>query len=272
MKVYVSTGGYAHPDWEGTFYPPEMKPSHFLSHYAQHFNAAEVNASFYSPVGQKSFAGMLERSGGRLAFSIKLHQIFTHARDCDADWVRRVLDGPKPIRDAQKLHFFLAQFPHSFQRTRENRAYLLGLTRAFAGEPLALEFRHDSWNVPEVRQAVLDQGWVWVSPDLPALGGLSRGFWEPCGSALYWRLHGRNPRWWESKDASERHDYSYTESELTHQANLAVNLVGKTDVLWVVFNNTTKGHAIRNSSRFKELLSDRGLEVQWPPGLGLWDV
>ena len=44
----------------------------------------------------------------------------------------------------------------AFQRTEENRRFLATLRKRLAAEPLFVEFRHDSWLVPELQRSLRD--------------------------------------------------------------------------------------------------------------------
>jgi len=176
MKLYLGTGGYAHPDWVGLLYPPELPKERWLEVYAQEFNALELNASFYAIPGVRAFAGMLRRSRGQLRFAIKLHRSMTHDRTATSEEYRRLFESVAPLREAGVLGPFLAQFPQSFHRTLEHRRYLQTLVERFTPEVapsgLAVEFRHSSWHRAEVLESFRTLGLIWVSPDYPALPGL----------------------------------------------------------------------------------------------------
>jgi len=261
MQILMGTGSYSNDDWVGLLYPEGTKKTDYLSVYAQHYNAVEINSSFYNIPGEKAFAGMAKRAGGRLVFSVKLHQIFTHARGYDSNDLERMLKSPEPLRQEGILGPFLAQFPYSFHRTLENRKYLWELAQGFGNEPLALELRHGSWDKSEVRDGFSEHGLIWVSPDYPRLEGMTDSVLRSSGKIAYLRLHGRNnATWWEGKDAAERHDYRYTQTDLEGIAAEISKLQG-VETLWVIFNNTTKGHALYNIQMLKVLLEGRGLKV-----------
>lgn len=261
MQILMGTGSYSNDDWVGLLYPEGTKKTDYLSVYAQHYNAVKINSSFYNIPGEKAFAGMARRAQGRLMFSVKLHQTFTHARGYDGNDLERMLKSPEPLRQEGILGPFLAQFPYSFHRTLENRKYLWELAQGFSGEQLALELRHGSWDRDEVREGFGEHGLIWVSPDYPRLEGMTDSILRSSGKTAYLRLHGRNnATWWEGKDAAERHDHRYTPPELEGIGAEISELQG-VDTLWVIFNNTTKGHALYNIQMLKVLLEGRGLSV-----------
>jgi uncharacterized protein YecE (DUF72 family) len=45
--IRVGTSAFSAAGWPGTFYPPGLKSADYLSYYAQHFDAVEVDSKFY---------------------------------------------------------------------------------------------------------------------------------------------------------------------------------------------------------------------------------
>ena len=264
MEIYIGTGGYSNDDWLGLLYPPGTKPADFLRIYAQHYNAVELNSSFYAIPGIKAFEGMLRKSDAKVRFAVKLHQSMTHSRDADGEMYQRLFESVQPLREAGMLGPFLAQFPYSFHRTPENRRYLLELTKHFEhfeGESLALEFRTADWDLDEVREAVRQFGLTYVSVDYPPLSGLPAPELHLTSDIAYLRLHGRNKaKWWDGKNASERHDYLYTPDELRPWVLKVLEHQEELSQVYLLFLNTTKGSALKNASMVQAMLEELGLD------------
>ena len=266
MELYLGTGGYTNDDWGGLIYPPEAKKGDWLSIYAQHFNAVELNSSFYNIPGVRAFEGMLKKSGGRVHWGVKIHQSMTHEQNATDDDYKRLFESVAPLHEAGVLGPFLAQFPQRFHRTPENRKYLAALAerfrdRALAPGGLAVEFRHHSWDNDEVREAFKKAGLIWVSTDYPPLPGLPKNRLHVTGEIVYVRLSGRNKeKWHEGRSASERHDYRYTRDELAFWVQSLAEAREQEDIsqAWFIFNNTTKGHALENLRVLRELLEEAG--------------
>lgn len=262
MELYLGTGGYTNDDWQGLLYPEGTKSSDYLCLYAEHFNAVELNSSFYNIPGVKAFAGMVSKSGGRVRFTVKLHQSMTHSRDADAELYTRLFESVAPLREAGMLGPFLAQFPYSFHRTPENRRYLKALSDRFvdAGEALAVEFRTDDWHLPEVYDALSQAGLIAVSVDYPPLPKLPKPVLLQTDDTTYLRLHGRNETsWYGGKSAAERHDYLYSKDELLPWVQAVV--AAKLEQCYLMFLNTTKGHALKNLKMLGELFAEAGVEA-----------
>ncbi len=267
MRVYLGCGGYTNDDWaaSGLLYEG-VKKDDYLATYATSFDAVELNSSFYAIPGIKAFEGMLRKSGGRTRFAIKLNKAFTHDRqptDSDFD---RMLQSPEPLHEAGMLGPYLAQFPYSFHRTPANRQYLLRLTERFAGHELAVEFRHGSWDKPQVREGMSEYGLIWVSPDYPPLAGMPQPQLYATSDVGYLRLHGRNKTtWWEGGSAAERHDYLYSRAEMDEWAQKIVEANSQSLAeLYIFFENTTKGHALKNAPMLREALQARGIVMHMP--------
>jgi uncharacterized protein YecE (DUF72 family) len=129
---------------------PGAPSSEFLESYARHFNVVEPNTSFYNIPAKKAFEGMVRKSGGRMRFAVKAHRSITPERGGDEGVYRRLRASVKPLREAELLGPFVAEFPFSFHHTPENHRYVLELVSRFEGEVLAIEFRNPEWHDPEV--------------------------------------------------------------------------------------------------------------------------
>lgn len=266
MELYLGTGGYSNDDWLGLLYPPGTKKSQYLEIYAQHFNAVELNSSFYAIPGIKAFQGMVDKSGARVRFAVKVHQSVTHSRDADADIYARLVESVAPLREVGMLGPFLVQFPYSFHRTPENRRYLKDVVDRLSGERLAVEFRNEAWQVEDVLEAFEALGLTYVSVDYPQVSGMPAPELHITSDVAYLRLHGRNEAsWYGGKTAAERHDYLYTPDELR---SWVLDIKEKEDALtevYAMFLNTTKGHALKNLKMLKELFAEVGLSVPINP-------
>lgn len=262
MELYLGTGGYSNSDWLGLVYPEGTRPAKFLEYYSRHFNAVELNSSFYAIPGIKAFAGMVRKSAGRVRFAVKAHRSLTHERVLDPDMIARLVESVQPLREVGMLGPFVLQFPYSFHRTAANRLYLKDLADALAGETLAVEFRHASWDTEEVRGAFRDFGLSWVSVDYPPLRGLPESRFYRTGEIAYLRLHGRNrEKWWNGKNASERHDYLYDPEELRPWVQAIAEQRDESTQVYVMMQNTTKGHALKNLRMFRDLFGEAGIEA-----------
>ena len=154
--VRIGTSGWSYPSgkgtWNGVFYPkPRPRSFDELRFYARHFNAVEVNSTFYGQPRAEVSRSWVARTPANFEFAVKLFQKFTHpgmyrarlsstlpdeaknenqgiaelARPnaADLDEFRRGID---PLAAAGKLGALLAQFPPSFKNDAPARDYLAG--------------------------------------------------------------------------------------------------------------------------------------------------
>lgn len=256
MKIYIGTGGYSDTDLMGTLYPLQTPKSEFLEFYAQTYNCVEINSTFHTPIGQKALLGMVKKANGRLKFSLKIHQNFSHLRTATKQDAQHFLEALAPLIESDVLAHLLLQFPFSFIRNIENRHYLAQLCSWFSNYPLAMEFRHPSWHIEPVLNYFSNQNnLIWVNADYPQNIGLPNSPLIIQNRNAYFRFHGRNSFWWQAKTAQARHDYRYSEMELKEFADFIFNHQSELDSVYFYFQNTTKSHSFYNIQTLKALLS-----------------
>jgi uncharacterized protein YecE (DUF72 family) len=259
--IRVGPAGWAYEDWNGIVYP-KPRPRGFdpLTHLAAYFDTVEVNSTFYRPATADTARKWVARvaENDRFRFTAKAWQRFTHARDealtrADVAAAREALDV---IRDAGRLGAVLLQFPWSFKRDDDARAWLDDATRALADFPLALEVRHASWNVPAFYRELAERGIGFVNIDQPLFArslGPSATATAPVG---YVRLHGRNYEDWfrEGATVEERYDYLYSADELLPWADRARQIAATAADVYVVTNNHFEGKAVANAVTLRGML------------------
>jgi uncharacterized protein YecE (DUF72 family) len=133
---------------------PKPKPRGFdpVAYLASHFDAIEINSSFYGPPRPTAAKAWFEHVGGnpRFRFTAKLYKAFTHDRKASQQDESDFKRGIAPLVEAGRLGALLVQFPWSFRNEPENRIYLRRLRDRFADYPLVVEVRHRSWIEPDV--------------------------------------------------------------------------------------------------------------------------
>jgi len=140
----VGTSGFSYPSWKGGFYAADARPEDFLRAYAGRLSTVELNNTFYrlppreqlerwaaqTPDGFR-FAVTMTRS---VAFRPNEFPAFAEAMGAFGDRL-----GPVRVK---------------VPRARDDE-YLEALLRGLVGLRLAVDFRHESWDAPDV-QARLD--------------------------------------------------------------------------------------------------------------------
>lgn len=256
-RLCVGTSGYSFRDWVGPFYPLQVPARRHLEYYAAHFPCLEVNVTHYRLPDPQLLQRMCERTPPTFGFLVKLHQSMTHAMTLESAAIRSFADALQPMRDQDKLHGVLAQFPFRYHNTAANRHHLARLRQSFAAVPFFAEFRHASWIEARCFDLLrrLDVGYVCV--DEPQLDNLVPPIVRATTDVGYVRLHGRNARTWYTKSPEEgdRYDYLYDESELQEWARRIRQLLQETRRVFVLFNNCHAGKAPANAQAMKEILA-----------------
>jgi uncharacterized protein YecE (DUF72 family) len=266
-KIFIGTSGYSYIDWVGPFYPAGTPESDFLSFYAARFPFVELNFSYYSLPAAPLITRLAEKTGGGFLFAIKAHKSLTHEitdrLDKDIETYRR---GVQPLVDAQKLAAVLVQFPYSFHYNDANRRHLDRLTRGLEGLPTAFEFRNEEWVQERVLEELKKRNAAFVNVDQPELPKLIKPSEHVTAEPAYIRFHGRNKKNWWAGDNVSRYDYLYSDEELAGWVDRIRSMLKLVRVLLITFNNHSRGQAIQNAGRLKELLAADNIETVGPSG------
>ncbi|MFC1511969.1 DUF72 domain-containing protein [Candidatus Latescibacterota bacterium] len=252
----VGTSGYSYRDWKGVFYPETLKTEEYLSYYAEHFPAVEINSTYYGIPKLGTFERMVERTPEGFEFIIKANSATTHELS-DRTVNRAFQDALAPLVGAGRLKGVLVQFPWRFRNEEANRRYLAELRESYDDTPLFIEFRHNSWNREEVYDYLSDLNLHYVSVDEPQIGDMMPPVARVTGGIGYVRFHGRNAANWWGK-GGDRYDYLYSEDELTEWIDRVEQLEKSTWKLYAFFNNCHQGYAVRNALMFRELMKKQG--------------
>jgi uncharacterized protein YecE (DUF72 family) len=283
--IRYGPAGWEYDDWSGIVYPrPAPRGFDRLTFLASYFTTVEVNATFYRPFAADVARRWCERVEGapRFRFTAKLWRRLTHERKTayGAKEVAQARAAVDAMVEAGKLGAVLLQFPWSFKRTDTNEEWLRGLFRAFAGLPLVLEVRHDSWDAPEVRAELAETGVGIVNVDQPLFHRSIKPAARVTSPTAYVRVHGRNWKDWfrEGAGRDARYDYLYSAGELAPWAERIRELEaapGASDV-YVVTNNHFEGKAPANALMLEAMVSGTKPEApaelvaRYPDALGPW--
>ena len=255
-RLRIGTSGFSYDDWRGPFYPEKLPDRQMLDYYARYFPAVEINATYYHIPSARTMDSLARRADGRLEFTVKAHRDMTHARDGYAAALPFFRQALEPLRRADRLGCVLAQFPFSFQDTAEHRDFLRQLGSDLAPDPVAVEFRHESWITEEIFGLLSELGLAYCCVDEPRIPILPPPVARQTASVAYVRFHGRNRRnWWKAPDRHGRYDYLYSEAELQEWVPRLRALAQEADRCFAFFNNHVRGQAITNAQMLASLLA-----------------
>ncbi len=140
---YLGCPVWAHAPWRGKFFTAEAKREEFLPQYAEVFNTAEGNATFYGLPAAETVARWAEEAPASFRFCLKFPRVITHdhalAGTGAEEETRRFLGRVSPL--GAKLGPFFLQLHQSFGADQLGllESYLRGLPREFS---YAVEVRH----------------------------------------------------------------------------------------------------------------------------------
>jgi len=261
--IKVGTSGFSFPDWKGTVYPEKIREGEMLSFYEKDlgFKALEVNFTYYTLPSQKSFAAMSQKTGKDFEFVVKAFKGMTHEiRDKETG---RFIDNHEtfekfkyslaPFVEEGKLSCVLAQFPYGFFPNRENIDYLQRFREEMESVRLVYEFRNKTWMREPTFQFLERNKVGFCIVDEPKLPKLMPYLPKATSEIGYFRLHGRNPRWF-NVPMKVRYDYLYSEGELKEFVPDIQDISKKTAKTLVFFNNCYSGSAAKNAVQMAQLL------------------
>lgn len=269
-RIYVGLSGWGDHD---DLYVKGTKPADKLKVYTQHFPIIEMDNSFYAIPSPNQMNKWSMQTPDNFGFIVKAYQGMTgHSRGkipfLDMRTMFNVFKESADVLAKQdKLKAVLFQYPPWFECERKNVEILKRTREWMDGFPVALEFRHRSWFLPEYREKTLqlmrDEGWIHSIADEPdaGVGSIPVILESTQSHATMIRLHGRNASGWHASRQSNwrevRYLYRYNAEELEEWRRNILLLLNSTEECWLIFNNNSGGDAADNA---KQLMKLFGLE------------
>lgn len=235
-NLYIGCSSFYNAYWKKIFYPEELPSSKWFEYYCTHFNTYEMNGTFYKFPTLKTMENWYQKTPEGFIFSVKAPKEITH--------IKKFIDCEELIQDfytichsglKDKLGPVLFQFPPGFQFNLENLNLITSQLNLQYDN--IIEFRHQSWWIPEVWKTLARYNTTFCSVSLPQL---PETFFTTFPT-IYIRLHGRSKMFYS--------DYSY--EELSKVNNLILR--NKTKPVFIYFNNTASTAGILNALEIKKL-------------------
>jgi uncharacterized protein YecE (DUF72 family) len=156
VQLLAGTSGYSFKEWCGHFYPEKLPATAMLSYYAERLATVEINNTFYRMPAESMLARWATEVPAHFAFALKAPRRITHEK-------RLVEAGPDAtqfLRRAAtlegKLGALLFQLPPFLKKDLPRLTDFLAPLPA--GQRIAFEFRHDSWQSDNVYDALRAHG------------------------------------------------------------------------------------------------------------------
>ncbi|MGB7291620.1 MAG: DUF72 domain-containing protein [Thermodesulfobacteriota bacterium] len=243
-EIYIGTSGWVYNDWQGIFYPGDLRPKDRLRYFSDHFKTTEINYSFYHLPKSKTYENWYNQTPDSFVFAVKASRFITHVKrlkEVKSAW-DRFLENALYLKE--KLGPILFQLPPSFRASHENVKRLEEFLQQIANEDLrfAFEFRHENWCNDEIYRIIKKYNVAWViadSPRYPKAEVVTADF-------VYIRMHG-SEKLFSSK---------YSIEEIEDLAEKIKIWYSKGSDIYTYFNNDFHGYAIENARELLKLLSE----------------
>jgi uncharacterized protein YecE (DUF72 family) len=147
MKWYIGTSGWSYPSWKNLFYPKEIPQREWLAYYARHFDAVEINNTFYRAPAAAQIHKWEEAICGDFTFAIKASRLVTHLKRLK-DPAETIPELMKPLEIRKRKGPIIFQLPPGLSKDTELlKNFLKALPKR---QRFAMEFRNPSWHSDEV--------------------------------------------------------------------------------------------------------------------------
>src|SRR5215469_2208319 len=153
-NLYAGTSGFAYAAWKPGFYPAKLASKAFLNHYASRLNCVEINYTFRRLPSASTLEAWVAATPPGFVFAVKANMRITHiqrlknAEESTALFFRMI----DPLRTSRRLGPVLFQLPPAMKCDAGLLKDYLALLPE--GMRYAFEFRHASWLVEEVYDAL----------------------------------------------------------------------------------------------------------------------
>ncbi|MGH3041982.1 MAG: DUF72 domain-containing protein [Gaiellaceae bacterium] len=141
-RLYAGASGFSYPSWRGGFYAADAKPDTFLGGYAERVNAVELNNTFYRVPEEGQFDRWAAQTPEGFRFAVTMSRRLTSFGRVEG------VDGF--CRMARRLGDRLGPLRIKVPQARDDGFLRLFLDSLDPEISVALDFRHDSWDDPEV--------------------------------------------------------------------------------------------------------------------------
>jgi uncharacterized protein YecE (DUF72 family) len=219
-----------------------------LEHYADRFNAVEINSSFYRPHRRSTYERWSASVPDSFRFSVKLPRVITHELGlvgCQSE-TESFVQSASGL--AHKFAVLLVQLPPSRKFDESAAAAFFKVLRGETSANIVCEARNSSWFISEATALFEAYGVTRVVADPVPLGCELAP--RPDSRFAYYRLHG-SPRMY------------YSAYSISYLQDAAAALRANAES-WCIFDNTAAGAAWSDAAMLQRLVSATGAPPRPP--------
>jgi len=201
-ELRIGTSGWIYREWRPAFYPAGLPQTRWFPYFAERFDTAEINATFYRLPTQAAVARWRDLAPPGFLFAWKASRFITHMKRLrdPADSLERIYAPMEAL--GPKLGPALFQLPPQMSLDLPRLADFLGLLPPHRRH--VVEFRHDSWYAQPVFELLADYDVALCVSDhhhAPAP-------WLRTAAFAYVRGHGPGGRYSGSYDAAALREWA----------------------------------------------------------------
>jgi uncharacterized protein YecE (DUF72 family) len=239
-----------------------MRPADYLSFYAEHFPAVEVDSTFYACPSVQTVRNWAARTPDRFTFAVKVPQSVTHEKalaGCDAELTEflRTMD----VLGA-KLGPIVFQFPFNSSAFRDRHEFLDRLVPFLAKLPnsykFAIEIRNRNWLDAELASLLRDRSIALVLQDRSSMPSPSELKFDPI--TVGWTYI----RWLGDRKAIEQQTMTWDKTivdrstELSSWVDFCYQVRKRGVLIYAFANNHFSGHAPATIEQFRSIWQSKG--------------
>ncbi|MBV8206800.1 MAG: DUF72 domain-containing protein [Acidobacteria bacterium] len=244
-ELRIGTSGWHYRHWKGPFYPANLPASKMLDFYLRHFDAVEINNSFYRLPLPGALEAWRQATPAGFRFAAKASRFLTHNKKLKEPENALQNFLPRIETLGEKLGPILFQLPPSWKcNTARLEQFLAVLPRRHR---YAFEFRETSWICDAVLELLRRYNAAFCIYEIA-------GYHSPLEVTANWtyvRLHG----------PGGKYQGSYSDEQLQEWARQVLRWRPALGTIHVYFDNDQAGYAAVNALRLKQMVAQR-LEVR----------
>jgi len=258
----LGTCSFTGAGWKGTFYPPHLRSTEYLTYYASQFDTVEIDSTFYATPAPDTVRAWNDRTPPGFTFALKVPKTITHdamlvGADAEMNEFLQVLEplgdklGPVLI---QLPYFSRAIFPDAKRFIRHLTPFLDSLPREIR---FALEVRNRTWIAPPLLDALSERGVALALIDHPLMSSPTELMEQNPVTAGFSYL-----RWLGDRQGIERMTKKWGETilerdrELEEWAQVSKTLLALGITIFGYANNHYAGHAPATVRSFRKLIEE----------------
>jgi uncharacterized protein YecE (DUF72 family) len=230
-RIHIGTSGWHYEHWKGPFYPKGIASGDMLAFYAERFQAAEINNSFYQLPTAKTLEAWSNAVPAGFLFAVKASRYITHMKKLKdpEEPVGHFLDRIRVL--GSRLGPVLFQLPPNWRCDCDRlKNFVAELPDGYR---YAFEFRDPSWFDDKVCRVLEDAGAAFCIYDLA-------GRQSPktvTADFVYVRLHG----------PGEAYQGDYSPQALSGWAGAFSAWARQGKDIFCFFDNDQRGYAPANA-------------------------